>query len=282
LSTYLDLVAGLEKGGESSFAVWQDTISHLQRLDVLERGSPSRPAFRAFARSVLNPELARLGLQPKPGESFLDSLLRPSLMTALGTFDDPAVTAEAQRMFAVYRKDPSSVPPSLLDPVTLIVGMHADEATYMALGKLARGAADTEQKLRYGIAMAASRDPKLIAHSVAIAASGAIPNGRVAQFLGEVARGSDNPDEVWKLVQANQAPIRARLTPEGQTFLLPIIAFQSTSPEIARALLADPASSASAGAKIHAAQAADYIATTAEMRDRAQPAIEAWLVGHKA
>jgi aminopeptidase N len=282
LSTYLDLVAGLEKGGESSFAVWQDTISHLQRLDVLERGSPSRPAFRAFARSVLNPELARLGLQPKPGESFLDSLLRPSLMTALGTFDDPAVTAEAQRMFAAYQKDPSSVPPSLLDPVTLIVGMHADEATYMTLGKLARGSADTEQKLRYGMAMAASRDPKLIAHSVAIAASGAIPNGRIAQFLGEVARGSDNPDEVWKLVEPNQAPIRARLTPEGQTFLLPIIAFQSTSPETARALLADPASSASTGAKIQAAQAADYIATTAEMRDRAQPTIEAWLAARKA
>ncbi len=279
LSAYLDLVAGLPKAGESSFAVWQDTISHLLRLDVLERGSPTRPAFRAFARSVLNPELARLGLAPKPGESFLDSMLRPSLLSALGTFDDKAVTAAAQRLFADYQKDPASVSPSLLDPITLIVGMHADPATYMTLGKLAAMASDTEQKLRFATAMAASRDPHLIAHSVQAASSGAIPNGRIAQFIAMIASGSDNPDLVWTLVLPNQAAIRARLTPESQTFLLPAIAYQSTSPEIARALLADPASSASAGAKIEAAKAADYIATTAELRDRDQPALASWLAG---
>jgi aminopeptidase N len=277
LATYLDLVATLPHADETSFAVWQDTIAHLERLDILERGSPTRPAFRAFARSVLNPELARLGLQPKPGESFLDSMLRPSLLTALGTFDDPAVTAYAQQAFATYLKDQSSVSPSLLDPITLIVGMHADPATYATLAHLAGSAPDTEQKLRYATAMAASRNPKLIAHSVQVASSGAIPNGRIAQFIGMVAEGSDSPDEVWKLVQPTQAAIRARLTPESQTFLLPIIAYQSTSPEIARALLADPASSASTGAKIQAARAADYIATSAEIRDRAQPALAAWL-----
>ncbi len=279
LSSYLDLVAGLAKANETSFAVWQDTIAHLTRLDVLERGSPTRPAFRAFARSVLNPERARLGLAPRPGESFLDSMLRPSLLSALGTFDDPEVTAAAQREFAAYQKNPASVPPSLLDPMTLIVGMHADPATYTILGKLAATAPDTEQKLRFATAMAASRDPQLIARSVQAAASGAIPNGRIAQFIDMVARGSDNPDLVWKLVQPDQAPLRARLTPDTQNFLLPAIAYESTSPEIARALLADPASSASTGARIEAAKAVDYIATTAEMRDRAQPALAAWLAG---
>jgi aminopeptidase N len=277
LSSYLDLVARLPKTGEASFAVWRDTMSHLLRLDVLERGSPTRPAFRAFARSVLNPELARLGLVPKPGESFLDSMLRPSLLSALGTFDDPSVTAAARRDFAEFQKNPASVSPSLLDPVTLIVGMHADAATYATLGKLTATAPDTEQKLRYAKAMAASRDPQLIAQSVQAAASGAIPNGRIAQYIGMIARGSDNPDLVWKLVQPNQAAIRARLAPESQTFLLPVIAYQSTSPEISRALLADPASSATTGAKIEAARAADYVATSAELRDRAQPALAAWL-----
>jgi aminopeptidase N len=279
LSAYLNLVAALPKTGETSFAVWQDTISHLLRLDVLERGSPTRPAFREFARGVLNAELARLSLAPRPGESFLDSLLRPRLLTALGTLDDGSVTAAAQRDFAAYLKNPASLSPSLLDPVTLIVGMHADAATYATLAKLGNTAPDTEQKLRYAEAMAASRDPKLIAASVQAASSGAIPNGRVAQFIDMIARGSDNPDLVWKLVQPNQGPLRARLTPQGQTFLLPAIAYDSTSPEIARALLADPASSASTGAKIEAARAADYIATTAEMRDRAQPALAAWLAG---
>ena len=282
LNTYLDLVANLGTDGERSFAVWLDTINHLARLDVLERGSATRPAFRAFARSALQPELTRLGMMPKPGESFLDSALRPKILAAMGTFDDPAVTRAASDMFAAYQKDPAAIPPSLLEPVTLIVGMHADRATYITLGKMARAAPDTEQKLRYAMAMAASRDPALIAMSVKIAASGAIPNGRIAPFLAQVARGSDNPEEVWKLVQPNQAPLRARLTPDAQSFLLPAIAYQSMDPGTAHALLADPASSASPGAKIEAAKAADYIAFNAELRDRAQPAIAAWLSSRKS
>ena len=281
LAGYLDLLAGLSAERERSFAVWQDTLTHLRRLDVLERGSASRPAFRAFARSLLNPQLTRLGWTPRQGESFLDTLLRPSLITALGSFDDPAVTAEARRRFAAWRKHPASLPPSLLDPVTLITGMHADAATYTTLGRLIRAAPDTEQKQRYFAALAASRNPALVARSVQIAYSGAIPNGRIVMALAAVASGSDDPDSVWKLVQPNQAQIGVRLTPMSKAALLPAIARQSIDPAIARALLADPAAHASTGARIEAAKAVDAIATNIEIRDRAQPAIAAWLAANR-
>jgi aminopeptidase N len=277
LASYLDLIAGLPAEHERSIAVWQDTLSHLQRLDELERGSASRPAFRAFARSLLDPEMARLGWTPRPGEGFLDTLLRPDLITALGTFDDPAVTAEAQRRFAAYREQPGSLPPSLLDPVIRIVGMHADATTYTTLAGLVRSAPDTEQKQRFFTALAASHDPALMARSVRIAYSGAIPNGRIVYDLERIASYSDDPDAVWRLVQPNQAPIRTHLAPWSQDQLLPAIASQSANPAIARVLLTDPASHASGGARIETAKAEDIIATNAEVRDRAQPAIASWL-----
>ena len=282
LSVYLNLVAGLAQDDKSSFAVWLDTIKHLTQLDILERGSDQRPAFRAFARRVLQSPLTRLGMAPKPGEPFLDSALRPKILTAMGTFDDPAVTRAANLAFADFQKNPAAIPPSLLDPVTRIVGMHADAATYTTLGQLLLAAPDTERKLRYAWAMAASRDPALIARSVQFASSGAIPDGRIWHFIEQVAKGSDNPEEVWKLVQPNQGPIRARLTPEGQTALLPAIAYDAANPAIARALLADPASNVSKGARIQAAKAADSIAFNASLRDRAQPAIAAWLSARKS
>ena len=282
LSVYLNLVAGLGQDDEASFAVWLDTIKHLTRLDVLERGSADRPAFRAFARRVLQSQLTRLGMTPKPGETFLDSMLRPKILTAMGTFDDPAVTRAADEAFATFQTNPAAIPPSLLDPITEIVGMHADAATYAALDRMLRAAPDTEQKLRYAWAMAASRDPALIARSVQVASSGSIPNGRVWHFLRQVAKDSDNPGEVWRLVQPNQGPIRARLTPDGQAALLPGIAYDAMDPAIARALLADPASTASTGARKQAGKAADSIAFNAALRDRAQPAIAAWLSARKS
>ena len=280
LADYLDVVATLSDGRERSVAVWEDTISHLERLDGLERGSASRPAFRAFARSLLQPQLARLGWIPRPGESFLDALLRPSLISALGRFGDLAVAAEATRRFAAYLKDPSSLPPSLLDPVTRVVGLHADRATASVLEQRLRDASDTEQKLRYFDALAASPDPAQIARNVRLAYSGAIPNGRIVLAIGLVASGSDNPDAAWAAVEADQAAIRTHLAPWSQTELLPIVAGATTEPLVARTMLADPASSASSGARTEAAKASDMIAASVALRDRAQPALSAWLARH--
>ena len=281
LGDYLDLAATLADGGDHSVAVWEDTIAHLERLDALERGDASRSAFRAFARSLLQPQLARLGWTPRPGESFLDTLLRPSLISALGRFGDPAVAAEAQRRFAAYLKDPAALPPSLLDPVTMVVGLHADGATASVLEQRLRAAPDTEQKLRYFDALAGSPEPARIARNVELAYSGVIPNGRIVRAIAAVAAGSDNPGAVWDAGRANQAAIRVHLAPWSQTELLPAVARSSTDPAIAAAMLADPASSASSGAKVEAAKASDRIATTIALRERAQPAIAAWLRQHQ-
>ena len=285
LGDYLDLAATLSDGRERSLAVWEDTISHLKRLDALERGGASRPAFRAFARGLLQPQLARLGWTPRPGEDFPDTLLRPNLIAALGQFDDPAVAAEARRRFAAYLKDRSSLPPSLLDPVTRVVGQHADAATASILEQHLLAASDTEQKLRYFGALAASSDPVRIARNVRLSYSGVIPNGRIVLAIAMVAAESDNPGAAWAAVEENQATIRTHLTPMSQAALLPAVARASNDPSIAKAMLADPASAASSGARIEAARASDTIAAGITLRDRTQPAIASWLehrVGNKS
>ena len=277
LGTYLDMLPALK--GETNIAVWQDTLSHLRRLDILLRGAPARPAFRAYARGLIKPEFDRLGWQEKPGESFLDTLLRPDVIGALGQFDDPDVKAEAKARFAAFLTNPASLPPDLRDPVVAIVGHNADQATYDQLRKLGEAAPDTESKLRYFFAMASAQDPALIAETVKYASAGQVPNGRVAYLIASTSRNSDNPDLVFKLVQADQAAIRAHLTEQAQNFLLPAAAMASSSAITARAVVSDPASHASIGAKIMAARVADAIATSAELQQRAVPAVTAWLKG---
>ncbi|GBQ20740.1 aminopeptidase [Gluconacetobacter sacchari DSM 12717] len=279
LSTWLNLVAALPAMHENNIAVWQDTIGRLRDLDAMERGNPSRPAFHAFARALLGPQLARLGWTPRADESFLDTLLRPQVISALGLFDDPAVISGAQARFAAYVKDPASLPPSLVDPVTRVVGQHADAATYATLVRLLRAATSTEDKLRFFGALASARDPALIRQTVQIAYSGVIPNGRVAHALAWTAAGSDHPDLVWSLVQDPQAQkqIRARLAPWSQSALLPAIASHSFNPDVAKALAADPSATASTGARIEAHKATDLIAANAAIAARAQADLTPWL-----
>ena len=56
-----------------------------------------RPALQAEVRRLLTPAVQRLGWEPKPGESELESQLRGSLIGALGTQgEDPEVQARAR------------------------------------------------------------------------------------------------------------------------------------------------------------------------------------------
>jgi aminopeptidase N len=275
LEAYLDLASRVRD--ETNIAIWDDTLDHLEALDALARGASVRPAFHAFARGLIRPEFDRLGWDAKPGESFLDTRLRPRLIAALGEFDDSDVVAEAQRRFAAYPADAQALPPGIRGPVLTIVGHRADQATWEKLRALGEAAPSTEEKLRYFGALAASPDPKLIAETIQFAESGAVPAGRIPMIVMNASQDSDNPDEVWRQVVPQQGKLRTNLTEESQTFLLPAASVGSTSTAVARALMAEPASRVSPGAKIEAARAADVIATNAELRQRAVPALTAWL-----
>lgn len=277
LGEYLDLLTALQAAHVTSNAVWDDTIDHVLDVDALLRGDAGRAAFRSFASTLLTPQLTRLGWDAKPGESFLDALLRPELVAALGKMEDPAVTAEAKARFAAFQADSRAVPPALLDPVTRIVGMQADLATWQALRDLGEAAPGTEEKLRYFGAMAAAHDPALMQRNIAFATSGAVPAGRILQFLGMAAMRGDDPDGFLRAALPQLGPVRTALGPTGDDRVMSSISLGASDPALAAAILADPATKASRGATLDAAKAADLIATTAALRGRTAAEAATWL-----
>src|ERR1700733_9186366 len=116
---FLDLTKQL--GGETELVVWTQVLESLREIDALERGSPDRPAYRAYARGLLAPVLARVGWDAKPDDTPDVVLLRGSLVRTLGRFEDPAVVAEAKKRFATFLTAPASLPPSLQDAVLAVV-----------------------------------------------------------------------------------------------------------------------------------------------------------------
>jgi aminopeptidase N len=275
LSDYLSLVDRLPD--ETDIAVWQDTLGHLRSLDQTALGAPERAGFDAWAIRRVAPELGRLGWDAKPGEMFVDSLLRSQVIAALGALDDTATVAEANRRFQAFLKDPASLPPALRAPVLDIVGHHADRATWETLRRLGMAATSTEEKLRYFGAMAQAQDPDLIRANIDFAPGGEIPNGRIPQFVGQVARGSGKPELVYDYVAAHQGAFAARLSNDGYTpSILAVAASGSSSPDLAKRLLAAPASNVSKGTKIAAARIADGINTRAELRARVLSALRDW------
>jgi aminopeptidase N len=281
LAAYLDLLPAMKT--ETNIAVWQDTLSHLRRLDRALEESPERAGFDAYAIALIKPEFDRLGWDAKPGETFLNSLLRPDLIAALGRFGDKDVIAQANARFAAFLKNPASLPPALREPVLDIVGHHADQETYDTLKKLGVAAASTEEKLRYFGAMASATNPELMKQSVAFATSGEVPNGRITMMIYQASSASGKADELYKMVVPHEAEFAAKMPADGLgPTVLVAAAAGSSNPELAKTVLAAKSSQASIGAKIWAARVADGINTAADFRARAEPVVAAWLKAHHA
>jgi aminopeptidase N len=272
---FLDLTRQL--GNETELAVWTQALSSLREIDQLERGSPDRTAFRAYAAGLLAPVLAKVGWDARTGDTPDEVLLRSSLIRTLGRFGDPAVIAEAKKRFQAFLADPASLPPSLQDAVLSVAGYSADRQTWDQLHKLGQGATSTETRLRYYGALAGAGDPALIAATVGITQTDELPAGRVNRFIGGAAAASDDPDLVWKLFLPKRKAVEDRLATEQVSGLMPMIARSSADPAIAKALIALPESNASAGARRVAGQAEEEVAFKSDLRARLLPAVASWL-----
>ncbi len=274
---FLDLTKRLS--GETDLAVWTQVLASLREIDDLERGSPDRAAFRAYARGLLNPVLAQVGWDAKPNEMPDVTLLRSSLIRTLARFEDPAVVAEARKRFAAFVADPSSLPPSMQDAVLAAVGYGADKTIYDQLHELGRKANSTETLLRYYGALGGAHDPALIAETVGITQTNEILPGRVNRFIGAAASGSDNPELVWKLFLTKRKAVLDKLTPMQAAGLMPMVAGASSDPKIAEELKTLPESNISSGARHDADKAVEDITFKSNFKARLVPAISHWLKG---
>ena len=275
LADYLNLL-GLHD--EQDIAVWTDTVAHLQRIDRALIGSPLRARFDAFAAGLIRPQAARLGWEAKAGEPFVNLLLRPQLIGALGDFQDPATLAEARTRFHTFVNDSASLSPDLRLPVLTMVGHTADQATYDKLKQLGIAATSTEEKLRYFTAMAGAADPKLVAQSVAFAEAGEVPNGRITRYLAVISRNSEHAELVYHLTEPRIAALAVRIPPSTPgPSVLAAAASGSSDPALAKALLSAASSEGSLGAKIFAARIADGIQSSAAFRAQVLAQLPGWL-----
>ena len=282
VAKWFDLVNRLSAAGESDIAVLSAILSGFSATDVYEIGSPDREAFHAYARSVLKPVFARLGWDQKPDENVLDTMLRPQIISALGSYGDQDVIAEGKKRFALWLKTPASLKPDLVGAVVTIVMRDADEKTWKLMTDKIRNTQSTEIKLRLFSAVAAARDPELVKQNAKFAWSGALPAGRIDMALALIANESEQPDLVWDIVKANEKEVRSKLAPWSQDRLLPNIVGATMNPVILAALKDDPAAVASTGGRVETARALDRANARIETSKALQAQLKLWLASQPA
>ena len=271
---YFGLVRAVRK--DDKRAVWREVVNPITRIDRLERGLPGRLPFEAYARSVLRPPFDRLGWDRKAGEAEDQVILRSGLIEALGDLNDAAVIAEAKRRFVLFLQRPTSLDVNLRDAVVNVVGRYADQQTYDALHKLARGTSSSRERMSYYAAMARASDPRLIEQTLALALGNELEPERASELILIVAAG-EHPEMALEFARKNFARLAANRTPEFRYFFMSRLMSYFVDRSYAKKLADFAPANETSGGRIASLRAQTRILESADFRDHQIPAIDEWV-----
>ena len=109
--------------------------------------------------------MARIAQSPTSLSSLLDTTLRPVLIAQFGVVGDPAVVAEARRLFGT----PDAIPGSLKAAWLGVVARNADEMTWERIHALAKGASGAVQRTTYYELLGATKSDALARRALDLA-----------------------------------------------------------------------------------------------------------------
>lgn len=252
-------------------------LANIQYLDYLEIGRMGRPAFQAYARRWLAPLLEQLGWKAKPNEKESAKLLRAHLIWMLGKYGDPAIKTESQRRFQAFLKDPASLPADLRQPVLLIVGRFADEATYQQLETLAKKSDSFSEQEEYYTAMQSALDPRLAAKTLQSSLKAQIPPQIANSSVYQVALAAEQPELAWDFALQHLKELLAREDFFGKQSL--ILNLMAAFSDETRADELERFSQANMPKEFHSgvSGAGESIRFRAQFKQREIPLVDAWI-----
>jgi hypothetical protein len=157
------------------------------------RKTPARQAKLAkLASNRFGPALAKLGYKQSPSDSTLDANLRSSLISTLGYMGDPAVVAEAKRLFAELETNPAALDGPLRTTWLGVIAQNADQADWDKMRKLGQTAESFLVKSSMYRLLGSARDTALAKQALALALTKEPGSTLSAAIINGVS--GDHPD----------------------------------------------------------------------------------------
>jgi|HubBroStandDraft_1064217.scaffolds.fasta_scaffold20796_1 puromycin-sensitive aminopeptidase len=189
--------------GETDINVWRALIGAFAYLDMIASDT-DRPALAATVREIVGPAAARLGWEPKPGESELVRQLRGTLIGALGTLgDDPEVQKHARDLYARFEDNPESADRDLMPPLVNILAYSGDGARYEEFKRKFKAPRTPQEEQRYLFALANFRDRDLLRKTMEMTLDGQVRTQNSPYLMHSLLLNPASRYEAWDFARAH-------------------------------------------------------------------------------
>lgn len=118
---------------DDDYVVWAAVCSCLAKLNSILSWTDFQEAYHEWGRRLLVNIHSKVGWEKKPDESHTDTLLRSLVLNMLIGFNDPAVFAEAKRLFEAHANKTMVIPADIRSSVYAAVAKQADEKLFSTM-----------------------------------------------------------------------------------------------------------------------------------------------------
>jgi hypothetical protein len=174
----------------------------------------SEPRLRAFLAGRFGPALEALRFEPRPDESQETRLRRAALVDLVGGIAaDPGVIEQAAARCEDYLGDRRAIDPNLADGIVALAARAGDAALHRRFVTAMRDAATPQEARRFLLGLGAFREPRLVAKSLELALTKAVPTQDVVPLLVRLLANPAAREATWSFVQAHWERLRRRMPP---------------------------------------------------------------------
>ncbi|XP_014243033.1 puromycin-sensitive aminopeptidase [Cimex lectularius] len=203
---------------EDNFTVWSIIANCLGKVSALLSNTDQTDNFKKFGVYLFKTIGDKLGWEPKPQESHLDTLLRSLVLSRLGWYGDEDTIKEAKRRFKAHVTGEHLIPADLRAAVYKTVLSVGNQDTYNSMLKLYRDESLQEEKDRILRSLGAIGDKKILTKVLEFTMSDEVRSQDKVFVVISVAMTKVGRELAWEFLKTNWVELLNRY--EGG-FLLP-------------------------------------------------------------
>ena len=240
----------------------------------------AQAAIAARVTRTYGPRLQQLGFEPRSGEPVVDALLRSNLISTLGELKDPAVLAEAARLFTAWQANSNAIPGSLKTTWLGVIARNADEATWNAIHAKAQAATGFAERNSLYQLLGAASDDALARRALDLAMTEEPGKTTRSGIIGTVAR--RHPRMAVEFVLAHLAQVNQLIDISGRSQFMERLSAGSSDTSLVPLLQAYASANLKPSDRKPVDQAIDRIQFEAGKLPRERSQVAAWLQAHSA
>ncbi|HSJ27713.1 MAG TPA: M1 family metallopeptidase [Acidimicrobiia bacterium] len=199
---------------ETEYAIWQAVVGALASLKHHAVGDDDLPAFHSLVRDIVGPTAARLGWEPREGESDLTRSLRGLVIGALGrTAADPDTVERSRAVGREWMSDPKSTDPDVGQSSLFTLAANGNEEDYTEVFTAYRAAKTPQIELRLLQAITFFDDPVHVDRTLDAIREGTVRNQDGSWVAARLLGGRRSGTHAWKRLREDWSALTGLMPP---------------------------------------------------------------------